>query len=462
MGEEGKFKQPWLGVLALLTVYAISYLTYMVFLNPVGGLLSRLVVADVSVLSQVLPAILAPVYGAAATEMAALLAPALALRSASYSALYPLGYPLDWLTVVVFGIVWFVTIAVLCMPFQRGAPPKQPQSGLAVAAITLILAFLTVYVLSSFFHFTGYELLLLGTAGFLVFPIWATLFHYWPFVPKRATVHPVARGATYAVISWVITFILYYVFNGLAWSGATFFEMYLPGHDLFATLLQPLLPFNHYDQWISLLVAIITGINIMAVINPFEGRSQPTRGVINIIIAIIIGVILWFILMPILGSAPHVFAVPFQGQLAPLIISVRSPGNVTVYLLYVVLLILIIQQLFQMHWFAGKGAKGGVQAVILAFIIGTIAFFITIAYTPIAMALSGASSAAAVSGLQALAYGALMTYANLGMPLTGLTILLETQGTVQLLGTTLTFGWFVLGSIMWLLIYMAFDFWPWK
>ena len=78
------------------------------------------------------------------------------------------------------------------------------------------------------------------------------------------------------------------------------------------------------------------------------------------------------------------------------------------------------------------------------------------------MALSGASSAAAVSGLQALAYGALMTYANLGMPLTGLTILLETQGTVQLLGTTLTFGWFVLGSIMWLLIYMAFDFWPWK
>ncbi|MEM2047355.1 MAG: hypothetical protein QXZ06_05700, partial [Candidatus Jordarchaeales archaeon] len=197
-GEEaGKFKQPWLGILSLLTIYSIAFIMYMVFLNPVGGILTRLVVMDAFVLHEILPAL------GVSVELAALLAPALALRGADTVILNPLGYPLDWMAVIVFGIVWFIVIAVLCMPFQRKEPPKQPQSGLITAALSLILAFATFYVLGAM-GFKGYEMLLLGTCGFLVFPIWATQLDFWPIVPKKATMHPLVRGAMYTVISWII------------------------------------------------------------------------------------------------------------------------------------------------------------------------------------------------------------------------------------------------------------------
>ncbi len=467
--SEGKFRQPWLGVLSLLTVYAVSYLTYMVFLNPVGGLLSRLVVGNAFLLYNVLSTGLG-------SSMAAIVASALAMRSADIAVLYPLGYPLDWMAVVVFGIVWFVAIAVLCAPLERKEPAKQPQTGLVIAALSLILAFATFWILGTFFQMKGYEMLLLGTCGFLVFPIWATLFHYWPIATRKPDMHPVARGAIFTAASWVITAVLYWIFNTLAWSGAKFWEMYKLGGNLFTMLLQPLAPFNHYDQWLSLLVAIILGINIMGLVNPFEGRDQPVRGAINLVIAIVIGVALWFVLITVLGRTSQltVLEIPITTIMTivikiPLHITAPSPGNVTVYLLYIVLAILIIQHLFEMHWFADRGIKGIVMAVVVAFLVGTILFFITAAYPPVAMALSLARAVADVSGLQALAYMELLQYLGIAalvpnpmIIISGMAPLLEVQAAMEHLATVLTFGWFVLGSIMWLLIYLAFDHWPWK
>ncbi|MEM1658183.1 MAG: hypothetical protein QXK94_04030 [Candidatus Jordarchaeales archaeon] len=465
MAAEGKFKQPWRGVLSLLTIYAISYTAYAVFLNPVKGLLSRLVVGDAFLLRNLLE------Y-AVSRDLAALLAPVLATRSAEVVALNPLGYPLDWMSVVVFSIVWFIAIALLFAPLERKEPPKQPKTGLIVAFLSLVLAFLTFWVLGSVFRMNGYEMLLLGTCGFLVFPIWATLFNYWPFVPKKPDVHPAVRGAIYTMLSWAITVALYCIINMLAWREAVFFEMYTPSHDLFTTLLSPLFPFKHYDKWLSFLVAVILGCNIVGLVNPFGKKSQPARGGINLVIAAVIGVALWLILMPILGKAPHFFTLTIETIVTvriPLVVTVSSPSNVTVYLLYVILAILIIRYVFEMHWFTGT--RGSVLAVVSAFIAGTLLFFATTAITPVAVFLSGADAAMYASGLQALTNDAIITYIGyaLGlrwyagpMLLTALSYMLESQAALQHLAVTLTFGWFVLASIMWLLIYTSFDHWPWK
>jgi len=458
-----------LGVLSLFTVYAISYLAYAVFLNPVGRLLSKLVVGNAFLLYNLLSTSLG-------SSMAAVIAPALAMRNAEITHLYPLGYPLDWMAVIVFGIIWFVAIAVLCAPLERKEQPKQPQTGLIVAALSLILAFATFWVLGTFFQMKGYEMLLLGTCGFLVFPIWATLLHYWPIAAKKPDMHPVARGAIFTVASWVITAVLYWVINTLAWSGAKFWEMYNVGGNLFTTLLQPSAPFNHYDQWMSLLVAIILGVNIIGLVNPFEGKSQPVRGIINLVLAAVIGVILWFVFMMLLGRTPQLFVLKVSVTtimtitvMIPLHISMPSPGNVTVYLLCIVLVILIIRYLFDMYWFADKGVRGRVMAVAVSFIVGTILFFAAIAYSPVAMALSLAGIVADVSGLQALAYMELLQYLGIAalvpnpiIIISGITPLLEVQAAMEHLATVLTFGWFVLSGIMWLLIYVAFNHWPWK
>lgn len=474
MEAEGKFKQPWRGVLSLLTIYAISYTTYAVFLNPVNGLLSRLVTGNAFLLRYLLEF-------AVDSELASLLAPVLATRSAEFAAFYPIGYPVDWMSVVVFGIIWLVTVAVLCAPLQRATTPKQPKTGLMVAATSLILAFATFYVLSSVFRMTGYEMLLLGTCGFLVFPIWATLFNYWPFVPKKPDVHPVMRGAIYAVASWAITAVLYYVFNALAWSGGPllFFEMYKPGGDILTTLLRPRFPFTHYDRWISLLVAVILGCNVMSLVNAFEKKGQPVKGIANLAIAVVIGVILWLALTPVLGKAPYVSVIAIEAVggirlpvtlMIPLVSTVDSPGNLTAYLLYVILAILIVRHVFEMHWFAGKGVKGNVLALVTAFVAGTILFFATTAITPVATFLSKADVAMCMSGLQAITYDTLMTYIGYlflprigpAMVLNVMSCMLEAQMALQHLAATLTFGWFALASIMWLLIYLPFDHWPWK
>ncbi|MBS7288366.1 MAG: hypothetical protein KIH01_06375, partial [Candidatus Freyarchaeota archaeon] len=414
MEAEGKFKQPWRGVLSLLTIYAISYTTYAVFLNPVSGLLSRLVTGNAFILRYLLEFV---VDG----ELAVLLAPVLAMRSAEFAAIYPVGYPLDWMSVVVFGIVWFITVAVLCAPLQRTAAPRQPRTGLVTTALSLILAFATFWVLSSVLKMTGYEMLLLGTCGFLLFPIWATLFNYWPFVPKKPDMNPAVRGAIYAVISWVIAAALYYVFNTLAWSGGPllFFEMYEPGGDLLTTLLRPRFPFNHYDKWLSLLVAVILGCNVVGLVSPFEKRGQPVRGAVNLAIAGVIGVAVWLALMPILGKSPYVSVMVIEAVggvklpvalMIPLVVTVDAPGNLTVYLLYVILAILIVRHVFEMHWFTSKGAKGSILALATAFVAGTILFFATTAITPVATFLSGADAAMSMSGLQAITYDTLMTY----------------------------------------------------
>lgn len=142
-----------------------------------------------------------------------------------------------------------------------------------------------------------------------------------------------------------------------AWSGATFYGMYLPGHDLSTTLLQPLAPFNNYDQWISLLITIIAGFSIVGLVRLYEGRAQPIKGILNIVTGIIIGIILWLALMPIIGTAPHVFMyhlgtttapspLPAVDLVVPLIMPMRSPANVRTLLLCIMPAIPILQYTF--------------------------------------------------------------------------------------------------------------------
>ncbi|MEM3466575.1 MAG: hypothetical protein QW566_08915, partial [Candidatus Jordarchaeales archaeon] len=46
--------------------------------------------------------------------------------------------------------------------------------------------------------------------------------------------------------------------------------------------------------------------------------------------------------------------------------------------------------------------------------------------------------------------------------MTGMSTFMEVQASMQQLAVSCVLGWFVLGGILWLLIYESFTHWPWK
>ncbi|MEM2146411.1 MAG: hypothetical protein QW279_13700, partial [Candidatus Jordarchaeaceae archaeon] len=177
---EPKFKQPWQGFLAFGTILAISYAIFQWFLHPIWGLFSRFVNLNAYIASQLAAgATLITTGSKALAEEAGHIALLLSLDNPNMMNVYPLGYMVDWVPFFVFGIVWWVAIAGLARSFSPTPPKlKQPWRGLLTLIVTMIFAFATWYILGIILKWKGQEMIMLGTAGFLIFPVWITLFHY--------------------------------------------------------------------------------------------------------------------------------------------------------------------------------------------------------------------------------------------------------------------------------------------
>ncbi|MEX2722771.1 MAG: hypothetical protein Q6367_002660, partial [Candidatus Freyarchaeota archaeon] len=297
-----KFKQPWLGFLVFGTVLMMAYIVYQWFLHPVWGLATHMVKYNAMVMALGLEGLL----GAEGLSLGLLLS----LNNPTYMALYPLGYLVDWIPFFIFCIVWVFTIAFLALWVPVAPLKRQPWAGLGVLAASAILAYITWYILAIIVKMKGYEMIILGTSGFLVFPIWVTLFNYWPFAtPKRMGMHPLIKGGTYAAISWILAIVIYHVVNKIIWgvygiqSAFTQYVMGIP--------LMPLLPFEPYDYWNSLLLSIIVGATIISIINPWAGKiPQPKRGLLLFLIAIVLGVAMWTIITFALNPSSQTLLIP--------------------------------------------------------------------------------------------------------------------------------------------------------
>jgi len=227
-----KFKQPWQGFLSFSAILILAYVSYDWFFNPMWGLFTRFVQGNAFLIYTY------SVNNWGRSDIAL----AYALNNANLTDLYPNGYLVNWSSFFVMGIVWFISIAVLARPFTPSTSRmrKQPWSGIIVLILSLVLAFITWYILTQVFKLSSLDVVTLGTMAFWVFPIWATLFNYWPFIPKRPGTHAIIRGAVFIVIAWVIAFILRWIFESRVWgnSFSTVAQQYAIGiNNPFATYL---------------------------------------------------------------------------------------------------------------------------------------------------------------------------------------------------------------------------------
>ncbi|MBS7287305.1 MAG: hypothetical protein KIH01_00770 [Candidatus Freyarchaeota archaeon] len=445
-----KFKQPWDGLLSFFTVFIWAYLVLQVFIHPVWGVATKMVRMNAFIASM-------PGMAMGNAELGLLLS----LSNALNMELYPLGYIVDWVPYFIFCIVWFVTITVLARPFTPSRA-KQPQTGIMVTALSMILAFVTWYILAMVLHWKGYEMIILATCCFLVFPIWATLFHYWPFVPKKPNVHPAVRGAVYAFISWILAFIIRGVVTFLIWSNpvATAFTQYLYGVPMVT-----LTPTEPYDFYNSLLLCIIVGAVAMSVISPFPSIPQPKRGLLNLGLAILAGVAMWGILTAVIGqssqtvlltagSVPYLFTFPYVNH-----------GAIAAYMAFPLVTLLAGQLTFGMWPWSRWGMKGSIALVVVSFVVGTILYYIFMVNPGMAVIFTGANLLLPVSGLETV----YMFYLGIGLMLSStgaiwnaLVYCLYFEGVAEFLGRAVMFAWMLTVLIFFMLAYEAFEHWPWR
>ncbi|MEM1658303.1 MAG: hypothetical protein QXK94_04630 [Candidatus Jordarchaeales archaeon] len=452
-GGEGavapKFKQPWDGFLSFFTVFIWAFIVLYVFIHPVWGIATRMVRMN---------AFIASMLGMAAGH--AELGLLLSLSNALNMEMYPLGYLVDWVPYFIFCIVWFVTVAVLARPFTLSRR-KQPQTGIAVTALSMILAFVTWYILAMVLHWKGYEMIILATSCFLVFPIWATLFNYWPFIPKKPNVHPAVRGAVYATISWVLAFVIRGVITFLIWSNpvATAFTQYL-----FGIPLVTLTPTEPYDFYNSLLLCIIVGAVIMSVVSPFPNVPQPKRGLLNFGLAVLIGVAMWGILSAVVGPSsqtvlmtggvPYLFTFPYTNH-----------GAIAAYVAFPLVTLLAGQLTFGMWPWLKWGMKGSIGLVVTSFVVGTILYYIFMVNPGLAVIFTGANLLLPVSGLETIYMfylGIGLMFGSTGAIWNALVYCLYFEGVAEFLGHAVMFAWILTVLIFFLLAYEAFEHWPWR
>jgi len=484
-----KFHQPWQGFLSFSVVVILAYVTYTWFLHPVWGLLTRMATSNAFVAYSVMSSIY-PQFGSFA-----LLA---SINNPNLTTVYPLGYLENWVSFFVFCIVWFVAIALLARPFT---PPtsrlrKQPWGGLLILVLSMIFAFITWYILGVVFHWKAVEMALLGTVGFLVFPIWVTLFGYWPFVPKRAGTHAMVRGAIYITLSWVFTFLLNWIIENRVWSNSmgVAFTQYLLGNPLSA-----LTPLEPYYFWISILLSIIVANTAISQLNLMPTMTQPMRGLVSFILGIVLGLIIWGIVT--LAVGPSYQTVPLSPIAVPALPSPPFPavfsvadfspiasfpyinhGAVAAFLAFPLVTLLFGNLTFGMWPWARWGKWGNLIWVIMAFIIGTIVFFIMMVWPGWANTITGANIVNPASGLMTLelvpwAVGILLFQALGAIPapfipvatmvvvsyfFTGASTVILMEGTAAVLGTSLLASWILTVLIFYLLAYEGFEHWPMK
>ena len=448
-GVAPKFKQPWEGFLSFITVFIIAYLTLQLFIHPVWGLATKMIRMNAFIASMLAMAAGSPELGLL-----------LSINSAVYMELYPLGYPVDWVPYFIFCIVWFVTIALLARPFTPSRI-KQPWAGIMVLALSMILAFITWYILAIVLHWKGYEMIILGTSGFLVFPIWVTLFNYWPFIPKKPDVHPVVRGAIYASISWALTFVIRGAVTYLLWSNpiGTAWAQYFLGIPLLT-----LMPTEPYDFYNSLLFSIIVGAVIMSVVAPFPTMPQPKRGAVNLTLSILIGVALWGILTVILAPSSQTIMV---SETVPYLFTFLcvNHGNIVAYLAFPLVTLLAGQLTFGMWPWSRWGIKGNIALVAVSFLVGTGLFYIFMVNPGLAVPFTGANLLLPVSGLETLYMfylGIGLMFGSTGAIWNAMVYALYFGGMAELVGQSTLFSWMLTTLIFYLLAYEGFEHWPWR
>jgi hypothetical protein len=475
-----KFKQPWQGFLGVISIIVLSYITYQWFLNPIWGLATKMIQANIFIAYWMAYFFGITLYPATAGVPAVQLAFILSVNNPMFTQLYPLGYLVDWSSLFVFAIVWAISLVALIKP---GTTSKQPWTGIYILVLSLILGFVTWFILGFKLQWTGEDMILLGVVGFLVLTSEAMIFNHWPFVEKRADVHPVFRGSALIAIGWIITFLVRGALVKLIWSNpiGTFWTQYLGGN-----LAQPLFSTYPWDFIISGVISIIFAMYIVSIHGPLSGMRHPTRGIINWIIGLIIGVIMWLIVAAIVARGQtqvlitNTSALAFNGVgVVPLPISwvlTTSSSNynqVSLYLTFPFITLLFGQMVFQMWPWTRFGRWQNLIWVILAFIIGTIIYYIMIVNPGYAYTITGANLITSQSGMQSLYLWYLETYltgiANL-VPAAFLTPLIQNfmayviyfEGLAKTMETELMFAWLFFVQIFFIMIYEGFEHWPWK
>jgi hypothetical protein len=469
-----KFKQPWQGLLSFLSILILAYVTYTWFLHPVWGLLTRMITSNAFVAYWVLESL-----GYGNIGQFGIIA---SLNNPNYMEVYPLGYLTNWASYFIFCIVWFVSIALLARPFTPSTSKlrKQPWQGLAVLVLSMVLAFITWYILGVLFKWKAMEMIVLGTCGFLIFPVWVTMFGYWPIFPKRMGMNALVRGVIFITLSWVLTFVLRGIIAMMIWSNS----IAVVGTQYYLlNPLQPLTPTEPYYFWISIVLSLIVGVTVISQLNLFPTMNQPIRGIVNFSIAIVLGLIMWTIIRTAIGpSYQSVLLTTMLDTLTPAATLVTFPyinhGAVAAYLAFPLLILLAEQFTFQMWPWSRWTKWGNLIGVIMAFIIGTIVFIVMMAVPGFASQITGANMLTSTSGLQAIylfPWGLVILFvALLGLVLpipiyqivpfmfTYTATALYFEGLAAYLGQSLMATWVLTVFIFYLLIYEGFEHWPWK
>lgn len=479
---EPKFKQPWQGFLSFGTIFILAYVSLQWFFHPVWGIFTRMAQMNAAI-----------AFWASYLQGLQKIALILSINNPNYTLVYPMGYIINWVSFFIFCIVWFITIGVLARSFTPSTSRlrKQPWQGIIIMALSMIFAFITWYILGVVMKWGALDMILLGTIGFAIFPIWATLFHYWPFA-TRPTMNVMVRGAIYAIISWVIVFLIRGIIVMLIWRNpiATVNTMYMAGNPLV-----PLTPTEPYDIWGSVFFSIIFGSTIMSTLNLFPKLAQPKRGLVNFILAIVVGLILWGIIAIAIGNSYSsiIYEVPIGSANYPIVFTFPyvAHSNITAFLTFPLITLLAGQFTFNMWPWIKYGAKAPLMLVIAGFIIGTIVYYI-IMVSPLhlASAITGANLLLGMGGTETLAtsyltmipflyYWINVTVAGVNPAIVPLLNAVLYQ-TVKVLGTayasflvyfegsfahagySIMYAWTVTVMIFYLLVYEAFDHWPWK
>jgi len=464
-----KFKQPWQGFLSFSAIIILAYVSYEWFFNPFWGLFTKMVQSNAFVVYTYF----LNSWGRADIGLA------YALNNPTLTDLYPNGYLINWSSFFVLGIIWFLSIAVLARPFTPSTSRmrKQPWSGIILLILSLVLAFITWYILTQVFKLSSFDVVTLGTMGFWIFPIWATLFNYWPFIPRRPGTHALIRGTIFIIISWVIAFILRWIFESRVWGNSfmTVAQQYAIGIGnpfatyLFVYPLTTLQPSEPYFFAISLFLSLIVGNTTISVLNLFPSMTQPKRGIVNFMIAIIFGLILWGILVALIAPSYSSIVFSYTGP-PPYTILLSYPytnhAAIAAYLAFPLVTLLAGQLTFEMWPWSRWTKNGNLLFVILAYIIGTILFVIFMVSPGYASSITGANLFTSVSGLQTIYlqywYLSLLTSGN-GLAVSTYVVFaaaFEGQGT--LLAQQILFSWILTVVIFYLLIYEGFEHWPFK
>jgi len=482
---EPKFAQPWQGFLAMSAILAIAYVEYYWFFNPTSGFLTKMVQGNAYILFN---------WFNYAYPGTASLGIDFALNNPQLMDIYPQGYLVNYISYFVLAIVWFISIYLLSHPFAplKSRLGKQPWHGLIILVLSMVFAFIQWEIMVIFLKWQAYDLIMLGAIGFAIFPIWALMFNYWPFIPHRPQTHFIIYGATFTAISWIVAFLIRFVAISKIAPGSietVYSQMYAVGgqwglglyvYGLPFTTIQPTEP---WDFVASLFFALIVANIMWGIISPFPNMKQPQRGLVIFIIAIITAIVMWGILTLVVGptNVPELVPTIYTDGLPGLLfmpyytilwIPTVAHGNVLAFLTFPLITLLFGQFTFGLWPWSRWGIKGRVALVVLGLIIGTILYYIFMVNPGFATTFTGASQISSASGLQSIylsfwatalsATGAAFPALQQALLWNYTVFAVYFEGINTTVGYSLQYTWNTVVMVFWLLVYEGLENWPFK